>query len=176
MRVNKKTKRLTVSAMMAALATAILYLGSFIEVLDISVAVLASLFSAVILIEYGKGAPWSVYGITSILSLLILPNKLPALMYAIFFGYYPIIKANVERIRSRLISWAIKLCIFIAATVLLLFSLKLFTAELEVPYGNLYIIAFVALTAVTLVLYDIALTRVISYYVFRLRHRFKKIF
>ena len=162
--------------MTAALATVILYLGSFIEILDISVAVLASLFSAVILIEYGKGAPWSVYGTTSLISMLILPNKFPALMYVIFFGYYPIIKANVERIRSKTLSWLIKVCIFIAATVLLLLSLKLFTAELDVPYGNLYMIAFVVLTAATLVLYDIALTRVISYYVFRLRHRFKKIF
>ena len=176
MRTSKKTKRLTVSAMTAALATAILYLGSFIEVLDISVAVLASLFSAVILIEYGKGAPWSVYGITSFLSLLILPNKFPALMYLIFFGYYPIIKASVERIRSRLASWSVKICIFIAATTLLLISFKLFTVEVELPNMKLYMIAFVALTALTLVLYDIALTRLISYYIFRLRDRFKKIF
>ena len=162
--------------MTAALGTVILYLGSFIEVLDISVAVLASLLSAVIVIEYGGKAAWPIYGVTAILSVLLLPTKFPALMYALFFGYYPIIKENIERMRSKVVKWAIKCAIFVASTVLFVLILKLFTAELETPYGDIFMVAFVLLTALMFILYDIALTRVISYYIFRLRHRFRKIF
>ena len=86
MSTRKNTKRLTVSAMLSALSVTLLYLGSFIEVLDLSMAVLASLFTVVMVIEYGKGAPWSVFLVTSALSLILLPQKLPALMYALFFG------------------------------------------------------------------------------------------
>ena len=176
MSAKKNTKRLTVSAMLAALSVTLLYLGSFIEVLDLTMAVMASLFSAVMVIEYGKGAPWSVFGVTSVLSLILLPQKLPALMYALFFGYYPIIKEYVERIRSRILSWSLKLVIFAFATALLVLLSKLFVPEVDMPKGTLMTVVFIVLSALMLFLYDLALTRVISYYIIRLRQRFKKIF
>ena len=176
MSTKKNTKRLTVSAMLAALSVTLLYLGSFIEVLDLTMAVMASLFSAVMVIEYGKGAPWSVFGVTSVLSLILLPQKLPALMYALFFGYYPIIKEYVERIRSRILSWSLKLVIFAFATALLVLLSKLFVPEVDMPTGTLMTVVFIVLSALMLFLYDLALTRVISYYIIRLRQRFKKIF
>ncbi len=176
MSARKKTKRLTVSAMVSALSVVILYLGSFIEVLDLTMAVTASLFITVMVIEYGKGAPWSVFLVTSVLSLILLPQKLPALMYALFFGYYPIIKEYVERIPSKLLSWAIKLVIFAFATALLLLLSKLFVPEVDMPMGALMTGAFIVLSALMLFLYDVALTRIITYYIVKLRHRFKKIF
>lgn len=176
MNTRKNTKRLTVSAMISALSVTLLYLGSFIEVLDITMAVTASLFSAVMVIEYGKGAPWSVFGVTSVLSLILLPQKLPALMYALFFGYYPIIKEYVEKIRNKLVSWIVKLFIFSFATALLLLLSKLFLAETDMPAGALMTAIFLILSAAMLILYDVALTRMISYYIIKLRHRFKNIF
>ena len=141
-----------------------------------SMAVLASLFTAVMVIEYGKGAPFCVYGVTSLLSLILLPQKLPALMYAMFFGYYPIIKEQVERIRSKIAGWLIKLCIFATATAMLFFLSKLFVPDVDMPQGTLLTIIFIILCALMLILYDMALTRMITYYIVRLRHRFKKIF
>ena len=162
--------------MSAALCTTILYLGSFIEVLDMSMAVLASLLTMIMVVEYGKGAPWSVFGVTAILSLLLLPNKFPALLYTLFFGYYPIIKEKIEKLRLRFVGWVIKIGVFAIATALLLLLTKLFTSELDVPGGTIITIMFVLLSAITLVLYDIVLTRIISFYIIRLRQRFKKIF
>ena len=176
MSVRKSTKRLTVSAMISALSVAILYLGSFVEILDLSAAVAASLFSAVMVIEYGKGTPWSVLGVTSLISVIILSVKLPGLMYALFFGYYPIVKEYIEKIRSKALSWLLKLIIFACATALLLLLSKLFVAEVDIPAGPVMTGMFIALSAIMLILYDIALTRVITYYIFRLRHRFRKIF
>jgi len=176
MSTRKNTKRLTVSAMLSALSVTLLYLGSFIEVLDLSMAVLASLFTVVMVIEYGKGAPWSVFLVTSALSLILLPQKLPALMYALFFGYYPIIKEYVEKMRSRLLSWTVKVAIFAFATALLLLLAKLFVPDVDAPIGTFMTVAYVVLSAIMLVLYDLALTRMISFYIIRLRHRFKKIF
>ena len=162
--------------MSAALCTTILYLGSFIEVLDMSMAVLASLLTMIMVVEYGKGAPWSVFGVTAILSLLLLPNKFPALLYTLFFGYYPIIKEKIEKLHLRFVGWVIKIGVFAIATALLLLLTKLFTSELDVPGGTIITIMFIVLSAITLVLYDIVLTRIISFYIIRLRQRFKKIF
>ena len=165
--------------MCSALGVTVLYLGSFIEALDISMAVLASVLCAILVIEYGKGAPWSVFFVTALLSVLLLPNKFPALLYAVFFGYYPIIKEKIEKIPSRIAGWAIKLCIFTVATALLFLLMNVFTVDLDVSEfsaGPIIKAVFVLLLALTLVIYDLALTKMITFYIVRLRHRFKKIF
>ena len=165
--------------MASALGVTVLYLGSFIEVLDISMAVLASVLCTVMVIEYGKGAPWSVFFVTALLSLLLLPNKFPALLYAVFFGYYPIIKEKIEKIPSRIAQWAIKLGVFGVATVLLFLLMNVFTVDLdmsEFPGGTIIKAGFAILIALTLVIYDLALTKIITFYIIRLRNRFKKIF
>ena len=159
--------------MMAAVGVVILYLGSFVEVLDISVAVAASLIATVIVIEYGAASAWSVYGVSAILSLLLLPQKFPAVMYAFFFGYYPIVKQKIERMRSRVTQWVLKSLIFAVATAAMVAFVSLFTPD--APAGILAAL-FAVLALFTLFVYDVALTRVISFYVFRLRHRLKGIF
>ncbi len=162
--------------MASALGTVLLYIGSFIEILDISIAVLASVLTALMVIEYGKNAPWAVFAATSILSLILLSYKLPAFMYVLFFGYYPIIKEKIERLKSKAIQWLIKIGVFSAASALLLFVCTVFTADLELSSGVLMTVAFVVLAEIMYVMYDIALTRIITLYLVRFRHRFKKLF
>ena len=67
------TKRLTACAMLSALSVVLLYLGSMIQVIDVSMSVIASLMCVFAVIEYGKSAPWLVFGVTSVLSLDIIP-------------------------------------------------------------------------------------------------------
>ena len=84
---SKKTslqvKYLTVSAMLSALGVVMLGLGAVIEVLDITVAVIASLLVTYAVIEIGGPYPWLIWIVTSIVALLILPLKTPVLFYAL---------------------------------------------------------------------------------------------
>ena len=72
-------RQLTVCAMLTALGVIFLGIGSLLEVLDISMAVIASICVIITVIEYGKGAPWMVFAATAILSFLLIPNKLPSI-------------------------------------------------------------------------------------------------
>ena len=54
-------KKLAVCAMLSALGVVLLSLGALISVMDISMAVIASLLCIVAVIEYGGSAPWMVY-------------------------------------------------------------------------------------------------------------------
>ena len=167
-----KTRRIAVSSVLSALGVVMLYLGSMVEVLDISMAVIASLICVFAVIEYGKGYPWLIFTVTALLSLLLLPNKTPAAMYAVFFGFYPIIKEKLERL-PRVISWVLKEIIFNVAfavmAVLVMFVFAMGNIEIDLPY----IIGIVFLGELTFVLYDIAMTRLISLYIFKLRKRFR---
>jgi hypothetical protein len=158
--------------MLVALGVIFLGIGSLLEVLDISMAVIASLCVIIAVIEYGKSAPWMVYAAISLLSLLLIPNRLPAIFFALFFGFYPIIKEKLERL-PRVISWLLKEIIFnVAFAIMAILVMFVFTIG-EVAIDLPYILGIVFLGELTFVLYDIAMTRLISLYIFKLRARFR---
>ena len=167
---KKRTRTVTLCGVLIALGVAVMYLGSFIEVLDLTVAVVASLFCIAAVIEVGGRWPFAIYAATAILSSLLLPNKFPAAVYLLFAGYYPMVKEKLEgRMRSRVICYAIKLLIFnVAFAAILAVSFFLLSLPFE---GPLIFWATVALGNVTFVIYDIALTRLITVYLRMIRPR-----
>ena len=170
------TKKLTLSAMLVALGVIFLGIGALLEVLDISMAVIASLCVIIAIIEYGKGTPWMVYAAISVLSFLLIPNKLPSIFFTLFFGFYPILKEKLEK-RKPIVRWIFKELIFnvcLAAIMLIYFLLFFQGLSLNVPISLPWIIAIaVVLCEGIFILYDIALTRMITFYVIHLRKRLK---
>ena len=170
---RKQIKYLTISAMLSALGVIILALGAFIEVIDLTVAVVASFLCVWAVIEMGGMYPWMIWLVTSVVGFLLLPLKTPALFYAIAFGFYPMIKEIAEK-RPNVISWIIKIVTFHVCMGLMFLGIWLFfPAMLE---GNLQLLILIGLYVAALavfIVYDIALSRIITFYLFRLRHRFK---
>ena len=168
--------------MMIALSVIILYMGSLIEVLDISMAAIASLLCIIAVIEYGRGYAWMVFGGTALIAMLLLPEKFTPSLYALLIGYYPILKELIERIgkkspfpspgkRYSVLRWAIKLlffnCAFLAFALVAIYLLAL-------PESAKWMkITMFILANVAFVLYDVALTRLISTYIFRIRDRLR---
>ena len=157
--------------MLSALGVVLLLVGSFIEVVDIAMAALASLLCIFAVIEYGKGAPWLVFAVTGVLSLILLPNKTPAVFYVGFLGYYPIIKEKLERFKKP-IAWLFKMLVFNAALVVIFLAVKYILMP-GVSESWIIYAALAVMSELVFVLYDIALTRLITFYILRLRHRFK---
>ena len=173
---SKQIKTLVLCAVLAALSTVILSLGCFLEVFDMSAAMLATLLIPVAVIEGGKVKGVLTYIVTVLLGFLILPVKTPALIYALS-GYYPTLKAVVEKkIKKRILAFFIKAIFFNLSLTVFLLSIRLFVPQFEIfpelELGKVltYIITFAVGNAI-FVLYDILLTRVISFYLFNLRHR-----
>ena len=170
---RQEIRRLTLSALLCALGVLILALGSLFEVVDLTVAVLASFLCVWAVIELGGVYPWMVWAVTSVVALLLLPLKTPALFYAIAFGFYPIVKEKAEK-RSTVISWVIKLVTLHVSLALSVLGLWLLTPALfEGTLQILLLIGFYVACLVLFVIYDVALTRVITLYLVRFRHRFR---
>ena len=170
---SQRIKYITVSAMLSALGVIIMAIGAFIEVLDLSTAVLASMLCIYAVIEIRGSYPWMIWLVTSILSLILLPIKTPAVFYALFFGFYPILKEKLERL-SGFVSWILKLVIFHLSVGVMWGVFKLFIpSALEDMGMGWMLLALYALGLVCFVLYDIALTRLITFYLFRLRKLFR---
>ena len=175
---SKKTSRqikyLTVSAMLSALGVVILGLGALVEVLDLSVAAIASLLTVYAVIEIGGAYPWLIWIVTSTTALLLLPMKTPVLFYALLTGYYPILKQKIDRKMARLPAWATKIGVFAASLLLICAAMWLFAPTLlETPGGWIMAIGTLVVGAVAFVLYDIVLSMLISRYFSKWQKRFK---
>ena len=165
---SKRVKALTLSAMMASLSVVILYLGSIIEVLDLCTALIASIMCTFVVIEVGGGWPYLTYAVTSVLSLLLLPNKFIAVVYFLFAGIYPILKEKIERLSSKILKWAIKIAFFcLIITTVFLISEFILAVPMDI---NVWVYL---LGTPVFVLYDVALTRLITAYVFRYKKMLK---
>ncbi len=164
------TKKIALAAVMAALCVIILFLGSVISVLDLSSAALTSIVIVLCVIELDGLYPWLVWAVSSTLSLLLLPDKFGALVFLVFVGYYPMAKRFFERF-SKLLQWILKVLFFNLALSLIIFFSKSVLGLQESPVEFSIIVYLIC--NLTFIIYDIALTRLITLYVIKLRSRFK---
>ncbi len=148
-------------------------IGAFIEVLDLTAAAMASFLVIFAVLEMKGKYPYFIYAATALLSFLLLPLKTPALFYAVLFGYYPILKQKLEVHLRRPIAWLIKILFCNAVLALLVFLLeKIFMPGVPI-LGEGYGHGWLLLCTPVFILYDIALTRLITFYIFRLRKRLR---
>lgn len=168
---KKTTLRLTLSAVISALGVILLWLGAMVQILDLSMAVVVSLLVVFAVIELRGKYPYLIYAVTSVLSLLLLPVKTTALIYVMFAGYYPILKALLEGRLPRIAAWVVKIAIFCAgAAGVLLISQFVLLLDLSWIWAHWYLLF--ALVPI-FVLYDVVLTRLISLYLNRWRARLR---
>ncbi len=168
-KLNSNTRRTALGAMLTALGTVLLYIGAVTEILDLSLCAAASLITVFAVVEFGRPYAYTIYTATVLLSLLILPNKFASGAYA-FMAFYSIIKSVIERL-SRVPGWIIKLLYFNAGlAVCIILARHIFLLPDE---GILSVIWLFLLGNAAFILFDIAITKLITLYIFKLRARFK---
>ena len=163
---SNKTKKIALSAILTSLAVVFLMLGSFIETLDLTFAAFAGFAVILAVIEIGGIYPPLIYLATSMLALIITPNKLPALIFLCFFGAYPIFKAYIERFHY-IVAWAVKISMFnILFAVAILVVKNLF--EIVDPIFSFEFLIFLVAN-IAFLLYDITMTQLITLYLIKIR-------
>ena len=118
---RSRARRIALTGILTGLFTGLLYLSALIPTSYIGTVAAASLFAFAAVIETGLAGGAFVFAGTTVLGFLLVPMKSAVLLYALFFGYYPIVKSLAERIKSRLCGWAVKLAVMNAALTVMLF-------------------------------------------------------
>ena len=165
------------------MGVALIFLGSFIEVLDLSAAALASFFCLFAVIEIKGIYPWLVFAVTGILSVILVPHTMGGWFYLLFFGYYPIVKDKLEKLKKPF-AWTLKMLLLNGAVAFsiviagfLLYGGNVYNAFMatfgEDGWGIYAAIGTYLLLNVTFVVYDIALNRLIVLYNVKIRNKFK---
>ena len=162
-----KSKNIAQSGIIIALTLIILYSSNLLPISTLSILTLASCLIPICILRTSIKNAILVYIACSILSFLIVPLNI-ALLYTLFFGIYGLIKAFIEKLNKRSLELVIKLCSFNILVVILYFisSSILTTLNIKMPLFIIWIISQAAF-----LLYDYALTLIISYYLNKLHKR-----
>ena len=133
MRDNKiRSFKAAFGGIIAALSIVLMFSTGLIPTLTYAIPAICGALLMAVVIEISPAFASAIYVAVSILSLLVVADKEAAVMYAAFFGYYPIIKSFIERKTGKIASWVIKYIIFNIAMIIN-FDIKIHAIEEEKP-------------------------------------------
>ncbi len=110
---RKKSFSMALGGITAALAVAVMSIGTLIPFATYVCPVICALTLQMVFRLCGSRIAWAWYCVVAILSLLLVPDKEAAAVF-LFLGYYPIVKTKLDIIRS---GWLWKLLWFNSATM-----------------------------------------------------------
>ena len=182
MSVSAKT---ALGAMITALSVVIL-IPSAVQVFVYTLPAMAGMLTMLAVVEIDKKWAIGSYVAASLIGLLFVANKEAVVYYGAFFGYYPVVKALLESKMPRVAEYILKFLVFNVSIIL---SGVVLVKVFGMPYNDLLGIdgesAFFTKYAlpimlgmgnVVFILYDVALTRLLTAYVLVWQKRFRKLF
>ena len=182
MTVSAKT---ALGAMITALSVVIL-IPSAMQVFVYTLPAMAGMLTMFAVIEIDKKWAIGSYAATSLIGLLFIANKEAVIYYVAFFGYYPVIKAVLESKLPRVAEYVLKFLIFNVSIIL---SGVVLVKVFGMPYNDLLgidgesafftkyaLYIMLGLGNAVFLLYDVALTRLVTAYIYVWQKRFHKLF
>lgn len=131
----KKSKQISLCGLMSALSIALLYFGSVIWIFSYLMPIIASLIMIIIINNLSNKYAWLVFGVVSVISILFSPDKECALTYTLFFGYYPIIFENINKIKNKIVKLAVE---FITFNISMVVSQLTCIYVFGIPFDNIF--------------------------------------
>ena len=158
---KNKTKNTAICGLITALSVVLMMLTTLIPVFMYVIPIVTGLLVLFVADVADKKWGAGVYFSTAFLSVLLITDKEAALTYALFFGYYPLIKDFIEKLPG-FISWILKLLIFnlsaIGIGVISFFAFGVSGDEYN-EFGKFTIPILLIMANVAFILYDFCLTR-----------------
>ena len=163
-----------------ALSLLVMSATAIIPVASFAFPALAGALLIPINLRLGKKWGLLVYLGVSLLSFFISPDHTATISFLVLFGYYPSLKSVIERLKSRVLEWILKMLLFNASIAVgaglsvLLFGIEYLMGEYA-EFTTPFLIGFIAACNVVFVIFDVALTRVITAMIYKLMPLFDKI-
>ena len=172
-----KSGKIALGGLLTALGVVLMFLTGLIPIGTYALPAIAGVLLIVAVIEIGAKWAWMIYAAVAVLSLLFAADKEAALLFVLFFGYYPFLKSFLERISNKVLSWISKFAVFNVAVVACFFLAVNF---LQLPEDSFTVFGiylpwvFLILGNAVFLIYDIALSGLVATYVEKLHHRVTK--
>ncbi|SHI86133.1 hypothetical protein SAMN02745163_00878 [Clostridium cavendishii DSM 21758] len=162
-----KTKNLTLGSLFVTMIIILLYISSIIPTSKITLLAVVSSIIPLTLVKTNTKTAILVYIASSILSFFLVSKSI-AIIYILFFGNYGLIKNFIEKFKNMFLEIFLKLLFFNSILTICYFlynNLLLSYFNISTPF--IYIIL---LSQVFFLIFDYALTVIISFYIKKLIH------
>lgn len=174
----KSATRLAVCSIVSALSVVLLFLGGITFVLAYIMPMIVGLFMIMLRRTFGTSSALITYTAVSILSFILVADKECMLMYVLFFGFYPIIQPEINKIKSNFFAWIFK---FIVFNIMVLIVQLILVYVFGIPFldegeGKAFILLFVVLMNIMFVIYDKLIDKISLLYQLKLEKKIKKFF
>lgn len=167
---NKKVSyKVSLGGIVSALCLVLMFLTAVFPPLNITLPLFAGMLMTVVAIEISPSWAWVTYATVAILSFFITPDKEAAIFFTVFFGFYPILKDTIEKIKSKILKWLLKFVVFnIAIVIIYQLTVKLLgTVDLIEEFGfmkQFMLPGLIIMFNGIFILYDITLSMVKTAY------------
>ena len=160
----KKSSKISLCGMMCALSVVFMFLTGVFPYATYALPALAGLTLIVLVVETSKKWAFIAYLAISLISLLVAPDRMAALLFILFFGYYPIVKSVLETKCKRVPEWIWKLVLFNAAVVVTYCLMELFVSMEDFwamfgKYGVIGVILGILLGIIIMIGCDVVVQR-----------------
>lgn len=174
---NSSAFKVAIGGLISAFSLTLLLLTGVFPFGTYAFPVISGVLLIAIFLEFGFRWAMLVYGVISILSLFFVADKEAALFFMLLFGYYPVVKSYIEKIKSKAVQYIIKLVIFnIGAVAVYFIMLFIFGMDTDafVIFGVNIPLVFLLVGNVIFVIYDFAVTVAAIQYIKKYRNIFFK--
>ncbi len=172
------TFKLSFSGIIAALSIVVMFLTSLIPTATIALPAIAGCLLVAVVFECGVKWGFCAYGVVAVLSFFLTPDREAFLIYTLFFGYYPVLFAVLERVKNKILKYFIKFVVFNIAVLLdfiivsVLFGIPFESIEF---LGDLTPYVLLLLANIVFLVFDFAFRGLIDFYFHKLHPLIKKV-
>ena len=161
------SRKIAYSGILLSLNIIILILVNIIPINTLFLLGLASLPIAVVIMEYGPKAGIIFYIGSVLLSFMIMANKAQWILYIFTFGIYGLVKYIIEKDRSFVQEYILKL---LAANILIIFAYMILKQFIYIPVNIFIILVF----EIAFIIYDFVYSKFIDFYNNKLKNKLKR--
>ena len=165
--IKKNSIKEALCGILAALSTVVMFFTGIIPVATLALPAIAGCLLIPVVAEVGISWGFGTFAVCAGLSFLLAPDREAALLYLLFFGYYPVLTGVLDRVKNKTLRYVLKLLIFNAAvvteTLLAVFVLGIPWETVEF-LGKATPLVLLLLANLVFVLYDRALNGLIALY------------
>ncbi len=111
-RTQTTSSRVALGGIVAALCITIMFLTGVLPALYIAAPMFAGMLMLILVEEVSVGWAWLTYAAVSLLAAIVTFDKEAALMFILFFGYYPILRMYLEKLPLKLVKMLLKQILF----------------------------------------------------------------
>lgn len=175
----KQSSKCAIGGIVSALSLVLMVSVAIVPFLTYALPAVAGLLITFVVIEIDKKWAFGVYATVAILGMILVAEKEVAVMYLAFFGYYPILKSLIESKLPLVLEWIVKVLAFVGAIAGSYFLMMKFmgvTIDEVDEWGVIAYPILLGMGSVAFIIYDIALSKIVTLYLHRWQKHFKRYF